>query len=129
MNAINLLGYIGYGVAVISGLSAYVNRDRYKTLIEDIYKPGNQELREQLATAREECTSIKSENAALKATAKEKDRYIKHLEELNLRLPDFAELLKQGTSLASQVSTNHKEIMLKLTGALGGTVDNNTNAE
>ena len=116
MDVLNNLGIIGGSVvAVISSAFAYVNRDRYKTLIRDIYEPGNKELREQIATARTDIAELTQKNAILQTTIKEKESYTKHLEELNSRLPDLTKLTTDITALASQMSSNHREIMKQLT--------------
>lgn len=102
---VNTFGFFaGAGAALLLAVFAFFNRDRYKTLINDIYIPGNNELREQLATAREEIKETTSENAALTATNVEKDNTIKILREANSKQPDFTKLL-------TTVSDNHKEIM------------------
>ena len=105
---LNFIGYFGYGVALLSGVFAYVNRDRYKTLINDIYIPGNKELRSQLATERQATADLATAKAALTAQLKEKESHIADLKELNSKQPDF-------TKLTSLISNNHKEIVLKLT--------------
>lgn len=109
------LGYIGYAVAVISAVFAYINRDRYKTLINDIYKPGNQELREQLATARQEIVLITQEKTTSQAQNEEKDRRIKDLKELNSQLPDYTALTEATNRVITTLSDNHKKTMGALT--------------
>lgn len=105
---LNFAGYIGYGVALLSGIFAYVNRDRYKTLINDIYVPGNKELREQLATERQTTTTLSAQNSTLQAQLTEKESHITDLKELNSKQPDF-------TKLTTLMSNNHKEVILNLT--------------
>lgn len=111
----NTFGYIGYAIAVIAGVFSYINRDRYKTLINDIYKPGNQELREQLATARSEITDLASQNSTLKAQNTEKDNRVKDLKELNSQLPNYGALTKATNQVITTLSDNHKEIMSHIT--------------
>ena len=108
------LGYVGYGVGIISSVFAYINRDRYKTLINDIYKPGNQELREQLATARTEITDLTSEKTTLQAQVTEKDSRIKDLKELNAQLPNYGALTEATNKVITTLSNNHKQTMNRL---------------
>lgn len=109
------LGYIGYAIAVIAGVFSYINRDRYKTLINDIYKPGNQELREQLATARQEITDLSSQKTTLQAQVTEKDNRIKDLKELNAQLPNYGALTQATSKVITTLSDNHREILSRLT--------------
>lgn len=108
------LGYAGYAVAVVSAVFAYVNKDRYKTLINDIYEPGNKELREQLSTARQEIVEVRADNAS-KDTASQKDAdRIEYLEKLNNRLPSLAKLTAAQNNVIEVLSNNHTEVMGRL---------------
>jgi hypothetical protein len=109
MDAINNYGLIfGVVVAVLSAGFSFFNRERYKTLIKDIYQPGNDELRSQLGTARSENQELEKSCAEVTAKYDEQSKYVKKLEELNLRPTAFTELTKV-------ISNNHKEMMGKLT--------------
>lgn len=114
MDVTDILGYVGYIVAILSAIFAYLYRGRYKTLITDIYEPGNKELREQLATARTEITVLCTKSATLEATNKEKNDRIEDLKEYNSKQPDFSKIIAQGNTLAKQMSDNHLEVMKKL---------------
>lgn len=107
----NSFGYIGLAVGVVSSIFAYFNRDRYRTLINDIYKPGNQELREQLATARTENADLTSQKTALQAQVNEKEKRIKDLKELNARLPDYKALKESTDKVTTTLSDNHAQTM------------------
>lgn len=111
----NYLGYTGYAVAVISAIFAYINRDRYKTLIRDIYEPGNKELREQINSERTKVADLNSENSTIKAQLTEKENRIKDLKELNARLPDYAALSEKSNQVITVISNNHKEVMKQIT--------------
>lgn len=102
-NALTVSGYI---VAVLAAIFSFLNRQRYKTLITDIYQPGNDELRAQLASEREKSSQLEKDNARLAAENKILDRQ-------NLRLPDFANLTKL-------ISNNHTEVIRVITDALKG---------
>lgn len=108
-------GIVGLAVGVLSAVFAYINRDRYKTLINDIYKPGNQELREQLASARAENVVLLSEKTALEAQRKETEDHIKDLKDLNSRLPDYAALTTATNKVITTMSDNHTATMGALT--------------
>jgi len=102
-----------YGLAfglIIGALSAaftFFNRQKYKTLITDIYQPGNDELRAQLATERQAKLDCEKAITEIKAKYDEQSKYVSKLENLNKRLPDF-------NDLSSVISNNHKEVMTVL---------------
>lgn len=103
-------------INLVLGIFAFVNRDRYKTLINDIYIPGNSELRSQLTTARDEIKELETRAARLTAQVTEKDNTIGILQEANSKQPDFTSLIRASTKLGETVSNNHKEIMKTMAG-------------
>lgn len=115
MNVTDIFNYLGYGVGALSAVFAYVNRDRYKTLISDIYIPGNTELRQQVADCRAEISELEKKNAHLAASTAEKEGTIKVLEKANSRLPDFGSLAKELTLLSGAINNNHTETMKRMT--------------
>lgn len=129
-NLLNSVGYVGYAVGVLSAIFAYLNRDRYKTLVNDIYEPGNSELRKQVDSLRSEVREYAAKNTALEVHNEEKDRRINDLKELNTRLPDFETLTNKTNEVMLKMSNNHKEIVGMLT-KLGGSIlaSKDSNAE
>lgn len=113
LNSFGLAG--GVAIALLSSVFAYINKDRYKTLINDIYLPGNQELREQLGTAREEIKELTADNAQAKAQVVEKDKFIKELKDINSKLPDYTALAGAQNKVLETMSNNHTEVMSKMT--------------
>jgi hypothetical protein len=108
MDALNKFGLIfGVAIAVLSAVFSYVYKERYKTLVTDIYQPGNDELRSQLGNARTEITELEKEIDIHKTRAEERERLLTEYKEQNQRLPDFAKL----TSL---ISNNHTEVIKEL---------------
>jgi maltodextrin utilization protein YvdJ len=109
MDALNSYGLIfGITIGVLSAAFSFFNRQRYKTLITDIYQPGNDELRSQLTNARQEKSDCEQAVTEWKTKYDEQSKYVEKLEGLNLRLPDIANLTKQ-------ISNNHTEMIVKLT--------------
>lgn len=96
------LSFSGFILAGCFAVFSFLNRQRYKTLITDIYQPGNDELRSQLKTEREKNIDIEKDNARLAAENNILDRQ-------NRRLPEFADLTKL-------MSNNHRQVMTELTG-------------
>src|SRR5258708_2800294 len=92
----------GIGVGLLSALLTFFYRTRYKTLIS-IYQDGNDELRHQLSTAKDEKADCAKESAQWKAKYEEQEKLVKELQSR----PDFAGLKKT-------ISNNHKEVMLAL---------------
>lgn len=109
MDALNSYG-VAFGVitSLLAAGFTFFNRQKYKTLITDIYQPGNDELRAQLATERQAKLDCEKAAAESKVKYDEQSKYVTKLESLNKRLPDFA-------SLAEVISNNHKEVMQALT--------------
>lgn len=108
MNAINsLIAIFGVTSIILSAGFSFFNRQRYKTLITDIYQPGNDELREQLKSAREDKAACEAESKVWKAKHEEQQKLVKSLEKFNSKQPDFAKL----TAL---ISDNHTEVVNKL---------------
>ena len=108
MDALNTYGLIaGAALGVLSAAFTFFNRERYKTLVS-IYQQGNDELRNQLASAREEKAECEQAVTEWKTKYDEQLKYVDKIERLNLRLPDIANLTKQ-------ISNNHTEMMTKLT--------------
>lgn len=109
MNALNSYGLIfGVITSILAAGFTFFNRQKYKTLITDIYQPGNDELRAQLATERQSKLDCEKSIAEIQAKYAEQSKYVTKLESLNKRLPDFA-------SLGEVISNNHKEVMQALT--------------
>ncbi len=109
MDGLNQYGLaFGVTIAILSAVFSFFNRERYKTLIKDIYQPGNDELRSQLASARQENTELDKERVASEARYTEQQKRVKDLEQLNSRLPDF-------TSLSKTMTNNHTEVITLLT--------------
>lgn len=108
MDVTNTYGLVVGGVlTVLSAAFTFFNRERYKTLVT-IYQQGNDELRNQLATAREEITEREKDFAEAEAKYREQSKYVDKLERLNLRLPDYAHI-------AELISNNHTEVMKGVT--------------
>lgn len=113
---VNTFG-LGFGltITVLSGIFAYTNRDRYRTLIKDIYEPGNQELRQQIITERQRSQDLTTANAQLLAQVKEKDSRITDLKELNSNLPNYTALNEKTNEVMSLMSNNHTIVMKGIT--------------
>ena len=108
MDALNTYGLIaGATLGILSAAFTFFNRERYKTLVS-IYQQGNDELRSQLASARDEKSECEQAVTEWKTKYDEQTKYVDKLEQLNLRLPAFARLTKH-------MDTNHTEMMTKLT--------------
>ena len=118
MDALNTYGLVaGLVIAVLSAGASFFNRQRYKTLITDIYQPGNDELRSQLATVRQEKEDCDKAGTEWRTKYEEQEKYIGKLEALNQRLPDFASLTEVINNNHTQVMNNHTELMTVLTNA------------
>lgn len=100
----------------------FLYRDRYKTLINDIYIPGNDELRKQLADRDKEIKDLEKDNAALQAQVDEKEASSRQIQKLVSKLPDFSSLTDKLTDLSKQTNENHKQVMLALTEKIDGTM-------
>ena len=121
MDALNTYGLVfGICLAVLSAAFSFFNRERYKTLIRDIYQPGNDELRNQLATTRTEKQEAERSATEWRTKSEEKDILIAELKKLNAKQADF-------TSLTAIISNNHKEVVSKLTDLAGTLVNKNVN--
>ena len=108
MDALDSYGLIvGATLGVLSAAFTFFNRERYKTLVS-IYQQGNDELRSQLASTRDEKSECEQAVTEWRTKYDEQTKYVDKLEELNLRLPDFANLTKH-------MDTNHTQMMNKLT--------------
>lgn len=111
---------IGLTGMVLALAYTFVYRDRYKTLVNDIYIPGNDELRKQLLDRDREIKELEKDNAALQASLDEKEASSRQLQKLVSKLPDFSDLTGRLTELSRQTNQNHKEMMLALTEKLDG---------
>lgn len=108
MDGLSGFGWVGgIIVAVLSAAFSYTYRQRYKTLVTDIYQPGNDELRQQLKSTREEKSACQAEVAEWKAKYGEQEKLIATLKNINSKQADFAGLTKL-------ISNNHKVIMQEL---------------
>ncbi len=108
MDALNTYGLIaGATLGVLSAAFTFFNRERYKTLVS-IYQQGNDELRSQLSSTRQEKAECEQAVVEWKTKYDEQVKYIDKLEELNLRIPAFS-------ALAETISNNHTEMMTKIT--------------
>lgn len=99
---------VGVTIGVLSGAFSFFNRQRYKTLITEVYQPGNDELRKQLATEKEERAECEKKITEFQSKYEEQLRTLKILQKLNDKQADF-------TNLTRLISNNHKEVILKLT--------------
>lgn len=101
----------GIVVGACGVIYTFLNKDRYKTQVNDIWKPGNDELRAQIAAIREENRILVADNSNMDSKIQNDKILITKLEELNSKQPDF-------TSLLTVMSNNHKEVMLKVSEVL-----------
>lgn len=111
------IGLSGMGLALAY---TFVYRDRYKTLVNDIYIPGNDELRKQLADEKELNKRLEKDNSGLQASLDEKEASSREIQKLVSKLPDFSNLTSQLTELSRQSNENHKKIMIALAGKIDG---------
>jgi hypothetical protein len=109
MNVLNAYGLaFGLTIGILAALFSFFNRQRYKTLITEVYQPGNDELRKQLATEKELRIDCEKSSLEWQAKYKEQALVIKRLERLNDKQADFAGLTKL-------ISNNHTEMMSGIT--------------
>ncbi len=107
MDALNTYGLIaGATLGILSAAFTFFNRERYKTLVS-IYQQGNDELRSQLASARQEKAECEQAVVEWKTKYDEQVKYVEKLEQLNLRIPAFS-------ALAETISNNHTQMMAKI---------------
>lgn len=111
---------IGITGLVCGLLYTFLYKDRYKTLVNDIYIPGNDELRKQLEDEKHHNIELDKENAKLQAALDEKEATARQLQNLIRKLPNFTTLTEQLTELSRQTNKNHTEVMKALLGKIDG---------
>lgn len=112
-----IIGVVGL---VCGLLYTFLYKDRYKTLVNDIYIPGNDELRKQLEDEKKTNTELDKENAKLQAALDEKEATARQIQNLIRKLPDFSSLTEQLTQLSTQTNKNHTEVMKAIVGKISG---------
>lgn len=106
-----IIGIVGL---VCGLLYTFLYKDRYKTLVNDIYIPGNDELRKQRDEAYEENKELDKQNAALQAALDEKEASSRQIQKLVSKLPDFTNLTQQLAEISRQGNANHTQVMKQL---------------
>lgn len=109
--------FVGLIGMVLALAYTFAYRDRYKTLVNDIYIPGNDELRKQILDRDREIATLEKDNAVLQTALDEKEAASRQIQKL---IPNLTLLTKGITELSSQTNQNHKEIMLALTDKIDG---------
>lgn len=112
-----LIGFVGMVAALVY---TFVYRDRYKTLVNDIYVPGNNELRQQLADEKKYNAELEKEVARLTASNDEKETASRQIQNLIRKLPDFSALTDKLTELSQKQTDNHAQVMKSLVGKFDG---------
>lgn len=105
MNGLNAYTIVaGVSIAILTTVFNAIYHYRYKINTE-LFAQGNQELREQNRTLREEKAELTNSNTQLQTQLTAKDTLIKELKDINSRQPEVLKVM----------SNNHAQVMDKLT--------------
>lgn len=110
--------YIGIALLVVGVVYTFTYKDQYKSLVQDVYVPGNDELRKQVAERNDEIRELEKDNAALQAALDEKEAASRQIQNLIRKLPNFSSLTEGLTKLSTQTNKNHTEVMQAIIGKI-----------